>query len=70
MRGFVCAICFNHGGTLVNKGHGRQPLYVHAQGQCKPINYQVKYEIYSRRPEFWLFLTNLGVDHNREELLG
>ena len=23
-----------------------------------------------RRPEFWLFLTNIGVDYNREGILG
>jgi hypothetical protein len=70
MRGYVCGLCFNHGGTLVNKGTRKNPFYVHAQGQCKQVNYQTKYEIYSRRPEFWLFLTNIGVDYNREGVLG
>jgi len=32
MRGYVCAKCFNHGGTLVNRGLRHQPLYVHAPG--------------------------------------
>ncbi|MCK9569523.1 hypothetical protein M0R72_11335 [Candidatus Pacearchaeota archaeon] len=68
MRGYVCGLCFNPGGTLVNKGTSKQPFYVHAQGQCKPVNLKTKYEIYSRSPEFWLFLTNIGVDYNREEI--
>jgi hypothetical protein len=59
----ICGKCCN----LVDRHF---PPFVSYPGKCPPINYDRMYEIYSRRPEFWLFLTNLGVDYNREELLG
>jgi hypothetical protein len=70
MRIFVCAKCFNSGGTLQNQGTHKQPLYSHAPGKCGAINYLVRNEIYSRLyPHlFWLPLLNIGVDFNREEI--
>jgi len=66
MNIFVCAKCFNPGGTLENKGTRKQPLYVHAQGRCKPINWRARNDIYQRLyHEFWSGLLNIGVDYER-----
>ena len=71
VRIFICSKCFNSGGTLLNKGTHREPWYVHYPGQCQEFNDRVRNEIYARNyPGFWLFLTNVGVDFDREELCG
>ena len=68
MRVFVCSRCFNSGGTMVNQGTHREPLYVHSPGQCRELNYEARNDIYGRNyPHFWGFLNNIGVDYNREE---
>ena len=41
---FICQKCFNTGSILQNKGIYRKPIYIHASGQCRPLNWPVMLE--------------------------
>lgn len=71
VRRFVCAKCFNPGGTLANIGDSRRPMYVHAFNKCGEVNYEMRNRVYQQNfPRlFWLPLLNLGLDYNHEEVI-
>jgi len=66
----LCARCFRSGGTLINVGTKKQPLYVHAAGRCGPVDEKMRNKIMMERYGHLvgLILLNIGVDWDRSIL--